>query len=366
MPAVALAALDELAEQPERIRRGDLLGPRHLQQQPLAQAERAHRQRSRPYPVQQLGRDRQAGQDDIGALGAQARHLAALLRRPAREPVDELLHLGRRDVHAVHAVAHRLAPPRLDHAPQAGEGPAGSDHHGRRPRACRDAAPELLAHVGPEALDLLVRAPLAREVQLGETDRAERQGHRQLDQPVHGADQLEAAAADVGDQRALPGQAEVVGDRAVGERRLGLGIDDPERNVELLAHPPDEPGAVLRFADGRGGDGGDALHPAPLADLAHAGQGLHGALDGGLVQAAGPGESRREAGLVLELVDDLEAGGGIVLRHEQADGVGADVDGRDAIAGGRLGAGPGRRPRAHEPEVAWYTPEAGASPRSSA
>ena len=112
-----------------------------------------------------------------------------------------------------------------------------------------------------------------------------------------------------------------MGDRPIRERRLGLGVDDPQGNVQLLAHPPHERGAVLGLADGRGGDGGDAFHPAPLA--------------------------------VLELVDDLEAGGGIVLRHQQADRVGADVDGRDAIAGGRLGAGPGRRAGAHEPEVAW-------------
>ena len=78
----------------------------------------------------------------------------------------------------------------------------------------------------------------------------------------------------------------------------------------------------------------------------------HGALDRGVVEAAGLGQPGREAGLVLELVDDLEAGGGIVLRHEQADRVGADVDGREALAGGRLGAGPGRRPRAHVPEAA--------------
>ena len=78
------------------------------------------------------------------------------------------------------------------------------------------------------------------------------------------------------------------------------------------------------------------------------------ALDGRLVETAGRGEPRRQARLVLDLVNDAEAGGGIVLRHEQADRIGADVDGRDAIAGGWGGGGPGLGGRAgdHVPEVA--------------
>ena len=100
VPPVALAALGELAEEPERIGRADLLGPRHLEQQPLAQPERAHREDAGPEPVQQLRRDGEAGEDDVGALGVETGHLPALLRRPARQPVDELLDLRGRDAHA--------------------------------------------------------------------------------------------------------------------------------------------------------------------------------------------------------------------------------------------------------------------------
>ena len=304
VPPVALAPLGELPEQPERIGRADLLRSRHLQQQPLAEPERAHGDRARPHPVEQLGRDRQAGQDDVRALGVESRDLAPLLGGAARQPVDELLHLGGGDAHAVHRVARGLAAPRLHHPAEAGEGAAGADDHRRRPGPPRDAALELLPDVGAQLRDLPVRGAVAWEMELGEAHRAEGQRRGELDQAVDRADQLQAPAADVSHQGALAGQSEVVGDRAVGQCRLGLRVDDAERDVELLAHAADEPGAVLRLPHGRGGDGGDALHPPPLADLAHAGQRLERALDGRVVEAACRGQSRREAGLVLELVDD--------------------------------------------------------------
>src|SRR5205814_9585746 len=78
---------------------------------------------------------------------------------------------------------------------------------------------------------------------------------------------------------------------------------------------------------------------------------------------------RREAGLVFHLVDNGKARGGVVLRHQQADRVGADVDGRDAVAGGRRvrrRSGLAGRPGDHAPVAAGCTPDARASPRSSA
>ena len=83
------------------------------------------------------------------------------------------------------------------------------------------------------------------------------------------------------------------------------------------------------------------------------------------------GEPGREPGLVLHLVDDLETGGGIVLGHQQADGVGADVDGGDAVARGRArgrlaAPDPGRRAGDHAPETAGKASDARDSPPSSA
>ena len=96
----------------------------------------------------------------------------------------------------------------------------------------------------------------------------------ELDQPVHRADQLQAAAADVGHDGALAGEREVVGHRPVGEGGLGLGVDDPERDVQLLPHPPDEPGPFSASRTAAVATAAIRRTPAPLADLAHAGEGL--------------------------------------------------------------------------------------------
>ena len=137
-----------------------------------------------------------------------------------------------------------------------------------------------------------MRGALAGQVELGEPHGAERERHGQLDQAVHRADQLEAAAADVGHQGALAGQAEVVRHRAVGEGGLGLRVDDPERDVELLADPADEPGPFSASRTAAVATAAIRLHAAALADLAHAAQRLDGARSmAALVEAAGGGEA---------------------------------------------------------------------------
>ncbi len=144
-------------------------------------------------------------------------------------------------------------------------------------------------------------------MELGEAHRAEGEGQGLLDQAVHRADQLEAPAADVGDQGPLTGEGEVMGDRAVGQRGLGFGVDDAEGDVELLPDPAHEPRPVLRLAHRGGGDRGDPPDVPSLAHLAHPAQGLDGPVHGRLVEAAGVGEAGREARLVLQLVDDGES-----------------------------------------------------------
>ena len=72
---------------------------------------------------------------------------------------------------------------------------------------------------------------------------------------VDGADQFEAAAADIGDDGAGLVEPEVMGHRAIREPRLGFGVDDFEGDAELGSDPVGEGLAVLRFTDGGGGDG---------------------------------------------------------------------------------------------------------------
>ena len=201
----------------------------------------------------------------------------------------------------------------------------------------------------------------AGQVELGEPHGAEGKRKGELDQPVHRADQLQAAAADVGHEGALAGQREVVRHRAIGEGGLGLGVDDAERDVQLLPHPADEPGPFSASRTAAVATAAIRRTPRRWQTSRIRREGLDGAVHGGVVEAAGGGEARRQAGLVLELVDDGEAGGGVVLRDEQPDRVGADVDGGDALAR----PGPARA----EPRATVRVPSArlaGASPRSSA
>jgi hypothetical protein len=162
---------------------------------------------------------------------------------------------------------------------------------------------------------------------------AERQRDRGLDQAIDRADELEAAAADVGDDGAGSVHPEMVGHRAPREGGLGLGVDDAQRDAELVAHPLDEILAVGGLAHGGSGDGGDAADAAALADHAHAGEPGHRAFHGGRVEVPGGGDTLGEAGLVLHLVHDGEAGAGIVLGHEETDRVGTDVERGEALAG---------------------------------
>ena len=332
---VRLAALGELAEEPERVAEHRLLGPGHLEQQPFAQPECAHREAPAPDPVEQLRRHREAGENDVGPRGVEAGDLPPLLG----------VRLASQSMSCSTSAAVTSTPC----TGSAGESP-------RRAWTIRPSVvkvPPLPITVAPAHSrqgssrlscfrmngrsrgDFLVGRPVAGQVELGEAHGAERERQGELDQAVHRADQLQAAAADVRHQGALAGQGEVMRHRAVGEGGFGLRVDDPERDVQLLADPADEPGPVLRFAHGGGRHRGDPVHAAALADVAHPAQALHGPVHGGVVEAAGGGQAAGEPGLVLELVHDSETARGIVLRHQQTDGVGSDVDGRDPLATGR-------------------------------
>ena len=130
-----------------------------------------------------------------------------------------------------------------------------------------------------------------------------------------------------------------------------------ERNAELVAHPLDEVLAVGRLAHRRGGDRSDAAHAAALADHPHAGEAGHGAFHGGVVEVSGGGDALGQAGLVLHLVDHGEAGAGIVLGDEETDGVGAYVEGGQALAPGGTGAASAASDSGRVARVSSFTPE---------
>ena len=103
--------------------------------------------------------------------------------------------------------------------------------------------------MGPQLSHFLVRGPVAGEVQLGQADGAERERDGELDQAVHRADQLEAPAPDVGHQRALARQPEMVGDGTVGQRGLGVLLLAREISVTGLRSVAASEGVVIAAGD---------------------------------------------------------------------------------------------------------------------
>ena len=181
-------------------------------------------------------------------------------------------------------------------------------------------------------------------------NRAERQRLLELDQTVAGADQLEAAAPDVGHQR-RPAGREVVDRGPVGKVGLSFRGDDSKRDIER-PYALDELGPVPGLAHRRGGDCAHAAHLQPAARVTHSHQTRHGALYGSLVEPATDAQSGTESRLVLCLLDRGQAGSRVVIGYRKQDGVGSNVD------GGQPFGGP-----SHLPEAAGLCR---ASPRSSA
>ena len=180
-----------------------------------------------------------------------------------------------------------------------------------------------------------MRRFLAGEELLGEPDGAVGKRPAQLDEPVHRADQLEAAAADIGDEGLGVVEPEVMLDRAVGKLGFVLGRDDLQGEAELLTDPPDELRAILRFPDGGGGYCGDPSGPAAAADVRHPPERGQRAVHGGRVEAPRAREPLREPGLRLDLVDRHQARRRVVLGDQQPDRVRPDVDGGQSLPGGR-------------------------------
>ncbi len=178
--------------------------------------------------------------------------------------------------------------------------------------------------------------------------------------PSTARNQLEAAATDIRDDRAAAFQREVMRHRPVGECRLGFRVDDPEIKPGLFLHPGHEFLAVDRFAHRGSGHGRNPAHPAAFADIAHALECGDGALDRLGVEPPGTGDAGRETRLFLYFGDHRQTGLRAVLRHQEPDRIGSDIDGGQALTGF------GYWYRSHAMFGVGVAPEARASPRSSA
>ncbi len=106
-------------------------GVDHRQQQAVAHAAVVDLQHVDLEPPHQAIDDRQAGHDDVGPIGTQARHGAAGLGRHLAQPIEQVPHVGVRDLVAAQRQVG-LAAAGADHFGQAGERAAGADQQVRR------------------------------------------------------------------------------------------------------------------------------------------------------------------------------------------------------------------------------------------
>jgi len=145
----------------------------HLQQESLPQPEGAHLHLARLDPLEQLGGDRQARENDVAALGIEAGDGGAALGRHARQPFDQVLDLRDRDRGAVHRVIRSESAPRGDHPSQVGEGTTGADERRRGPVAQRQLAAELAPQVFAQLPHVATDVITIAQMQFRQTHRPE-------------------------------------------------------------------------------------------------------------------------------------------------------------------------------------------------
>ena len=141
---------------------------------------------------------------------------------------------------------------------------------------------------------------------------------------------LDAAAADVDDDGSCAADVHAVDGRQMDQPRfLGAG-DDPRTNAGLRFDAREELAAVARFARGAGRRGENLVDRVrfgePLEFRERLQRRAH-RLGGQLLAVESAGA---EAHHRLFAIDDLEGEVRSYADHDHVDGVGADVDGRDA------------------------------------
>ena len=160
---------------------------------------------------------------------------------------------------------------------------------------------------------------------LGQTHDAELEALHPLELVAFARHDLEAASADVDDDRALATEIESVrGGEEDQPRFLGAG-DDVDVQAEAVPHAQHEFAAVLGLADGAGRHGEDGIGLMLLRQPLEGFERPEADVDRGWRQPAGGERRAPEADHLLGAIDDLEAGAPDAGDHH-VDRVGADVD----------------------------------------
>ena len=202
--------------------------------------------------------DQRAGQDQVAALGLDARHLGALGRREVGEPVHQLVQRVPAQREALHAERRQLGR-QLGRRRQVSHGAADARELAAVLQP-RDVA-ERVRHVRPQRLEVLGLDLLLGQEALGHAHGADRpRPHVERLAALH-ARQLHRAAAEV--ERDAVGQRGRVDRREIAVVGLLLGRED----LHVERRPAQELVAVGGVADRRRGDRPHVVDPGRAAEV---------------------------------------------------------------------------------------------------
>src|SRR5947208_5808761 len=296
------------------------------------QAARADSQSRKTQPRHQRLINRHAGQNHVGAVRRQADDFFPLGKRQTPKALALPLHLFPGQARRLDPVAIEFHQPQFEPSQDAG-GPARADElhraSGERPQLGLNDWTDLVLQ--ELALPGAARLPLCAGVRIGvgqlfqQPDRAERETVTKLLTVAFPENEFRAAAADIDDEQRLAGKNRVRDDTAKYPIGLLFAGDDFDRQSRSLLDGGNQfpwIGRVPRRARRDNARRGRSEFTGMSSKLGHR---PSRARDGRRLKAPGLVETAAETGLFAPFDERFHAVARH-FRHEQLDGIGADVN----------------------------------------
>src|SRR5476649_259382 len=302
-----------------------------VEHQPFAQGEIAQRDLGRAEPAEQLVDEDRPGDHQIGAARLEPRDAQTLFEIQRDELLADAVDLLRGETAVAQRCAGREPLGRRRDRAEAEDRAGGADD-ALEPRA-RDLI-QVLAGLGvdvPHELALIARLErIGFHEPFGEADDAELEAAAELDRGAGAARDLDAAAADIDHDGDVARHADAVHRGHVDEPGFFRARDHAWTNAGLLRDRLQEFAAVLGLPRRAGGDGDNLINLMGFGQTPEFRENLKRRVhrlgrQRPAVEAAGA-----QADHFLLAIDDLEGEVRAHLHHNHVDGVGPDIDGRNA------------------------------------
>ena len=274
-----------------------------------------------------------AGEDQVAALGLDARHLAALRGAHVGEALDELVERLAREQEPLDA-ERGLVGRDLRRGREVAHGAADAGES-RAVLACLVEPArrgQLVADVRAQRLQLLALDALAGQEALGHADGAERPRAGVALLALLDVGQLHRAAAEV--ERDAVGERRRVDRGEIAVAGLLLGREHLDLEARALARLAQEVLLVRRVADRRGGDGADVVDAHRAAEVREQLDRLERPLHRLGLQLAGGVEPGADAHRLIDLVRAAPPAVAAALaprEDDEAERVRPEVDDREAV-----------------------------------